>query len=82
MCIHFSGADPNIRDFSGKKPKQYLRNSASTRVQRKRVMSSPELEFYYNAKPPHSASFHGPLVITHLSLTEAESDSVDNASEA
>ena len=66
----FPGADPNIRDYSGKKPKQYLQNSASTRVQRKRVMSSPELEFYYT-KMPQSASFHGPLVITHLSLTDS-----------
>ena len=28
-------ADPNIRDYSGKKAKQYLRNSASSRTQRK-----------------------------------------------
>lgn len=31
----FSEADPNIRDYSGKKAKQYLRNSASSRAQRK-----------------------------------------------
>ena len=35
VLILSSGADPNLRDFSGKKAKQYLRNSAHSRAQRK-----------------------------------------------
>ena len=38
--IFSSEADPNIRDYSGKKPKQYLKNSASSRAQRKFLSSS------------------------------------------
>ena len=38
--LHVSEADPNIRDYSGKKPKQYLKNSASSRAQRKFLTSS------------------------------------------
>ncbi|ELU00105.1 hypothetical protein CAPTEDRAFT_219925 [Capitella teleta] len=33
MHSEYRGADSNLRDYSGKKAKQYLRNSASTRAQ-------------------------------------------------
>lgn len=35
----FAEADANLRDYSGKKAKQYLRNTASTKAQRKHFAS-------------------------------------------
>ena len=66
------GGDPNIRDYSGKKAKQYLRNSASTRSQRKRAPSAPELDLVESG-PSCKASLtkRGSLVITHLTLQDA-----------
>ncbi|XP_059164880.1 ankyrin repeat domain-containing protein SOWAHA-like [Physella acuta] len=47
LLVQTFKADPNIRDYSGKKAKQYLKNSASSKAQRKRVISvysSPSYE--------------------------------------
>ena len=35
LSVYFPGADPDMRDHSGRKAKQYLKHSASTRSQRK-----------------------------------------------
>ncbi|KAL3860419.1 hypothetical protein ACJMK2_010543 [Sinanodonta woodiana] len=46
LLVHTYKADPNVRDYSGKKAKQYLKFSASSRAQRK---YDPDDSFMRNA---------------------------------
>ena len=72
LCtLWFSGADPNIRDHSGKKAKQYLPTYASTRAHRKRMTSYSDFELSRHCRPT-AQTHHGSLIITHLSLDNSD----------
>ncbi len=74
------GADPNIRDYSGKKAKQYLPTYASTRSHRKRMTSYSDFELSRHCRPnaqTHRHTHRGSLIITHLSLDSADFMSSD-----
>ena len=72
LCtLWFSGADPNIRDHSGKKAKQYLPTYASTRAHRKRMTSYSDFELSRHCRPT-AQTHRGSLIITHLSLDNSD----------
>ena len=72
-----------MRDYSGKKAKQYLRNSASNRAQRKRTPSAPELDLLEShSLAMASLAKRGSLVITHLTLQDAPDDAINDSSTA
>lgn len=75
LILSSPGADSNLRDYSGKKAKQYLRNSASTRAQRKR--SFTELALASEMTPRSSLGRQGSIVITHLTLQDAPCPDTD-----
>lgn len=64
MNLVSTEADPNLRDYSGRKAKQYLKNSASSKSQRKRFLSS----FASSYEPAN-------LVFTHSNHVPAKTKS-------
>ena len=71
FSVVLAGADPNIRDYSGKKAKQYLPTYASTRAHRKRMTSYSDYELSRHCRPT-AQTRRGSLIITHLSLDSAD----------
>ena len=70
----FSEADANIRDYSGKKAKQYLKNSASSRAQRKQFLSYCQAsgDLIITPRPNTGNSRGRGSGIVHLSMTETQ----------
>ena len=69
-----SEADANIRDYSGKKAKQYLKNSASSRAQRKQFLSYCQAsgDLIITPRPNTGNSRGRGSGIVHLSMTETQ----------
>ena len=73
-CCYFPEADANIRDYSGKKAKQYLKNSASSRAQRKQFLSYCGASGDLIITPRQSSGLprgRGSGIV-HLSMTETQ----------
>ena len=71
-----SEADANLRDYSGRKAKQYLKNSASSKAQRKRILSTYNVNNSYetlSSLVPNAEAHH---VVTKSGVRLSISDPI------